>query len=325
MPFSGRVCVCVVCSCLLVVSHGGLIEGETVSFQFPLEKIEDRLPSKQGDYQRTVDIIVVVDNSGSMGLEILSLQETFYDHMVAPQIGDGIDVHVIVVSRHGDNASESVCFEEPLSSIPAGGCDNPPNLPGITDMFKHYSVEIGSHDSWCLLMDTFDGSVPDEFGLEPLGWSVWLREGALKLILTVSDDGVTCGTYGDGDSIAGGTAAANAIDADLLALSPLHFGTTSHRNYVVHSLVGLDSYTVPDEPWPPSDPMTTLTCVTAIASGTGHQGLSILTEVLRFPVCSTTEYDQFFDAVSLETIALVPLFSDGFESGDTDVWSSVAP
>jgi len=268
-----------------------------------------------------LDIVVVVDNSGSMGLEIATLQDELYDHLVGPQIASGVDVRVVVVSKFGDLPSESMCFEAPLSSIPVGGCGSPPALPGNTDLFKHYSVEIGSHTAWCQLIDTFDGTVPDEFGLAPGGWVDWLREGSLKLVLMVTDDRVVCGSYDDGNSVPGGTSAAASIDMDLLALSPLHFGTSSNRTYVVHCLVGVDSLGV----LPPTSPVSAVKCFSAMDPGTGHQAMSVLTEGLRFPSCSTTEYDGFLEAVSRATADRNPIFTDDFESGSSSAWSSSSP
>ena len=282
-------------------------------------------PSTKASPLTTLDIVVAIDNSSSMGPMISSLEDQLYDHFVALQIANNVDARVIIVSKHGNNASESVCFEEPLSSVAAGGCTNPPAQPGLTDIFKHYSVEVGSLDAWCLLMSTFDGTTPDDFSLAPTGWSGWLREGAVKVILVLSDDGVMCGSYDDDNSIAGGEGAAAAIDGDLLALSPLQFGTSSDRHFVVHSLVGLVANAVPDDPWLPTSPVTTSTCPGAISPGTGHQGLAVLTGGLRFPVCSTTDFDTFLEAVSQDTSNRFPLFADGFESADTGAWTSTVP
>jgi len=309
--------------CGLVFVPGGAAGEEVDSAGRWTFGLEDFRPQKALKSSGVLDIVVVVDNSSSMTAEIDSLQDELYDHLVGPQIAAGVDVRVVVVSRHGELVAESVCFEAPLSSIPVGGCDPPPTLPGITNLFKQYSVEIGSHTAWCQFMDTFDGSVPDEFGLAPGGWVDWLREDAFKLILMVTDDGVSCGSYLDNNSAAGGIAAATAIDTDLLALSPLQFGSAASRTYIVHSLVGLSEYAVPGEPWPPTIPITELKCSNSIDPGTGHQGMSILAEGLRFPTCSSTQFDTFLEAVSQETFDLFPIFEDGFETGDFGAWSSV--
>lgn len=272
-----------------------------------------------------VDLVVAIDNSASMGTEISALEAELYVDLVAPLTDQGIDVRVIVISRHGDDVSESVCFEEPLSSVPAGGCSPPPVQPGITDGFKHYSLEIGSHDLWCHVLDTFDGTTPDEFGLAPSGWSSWLRDDALKVFLAVTDDSVLCGSYDDGDSIGDGATTAAAIDEDLAGLSEVQFGTTDDRTYVVHALVGIEPNTVPTEPWPPTSPINDSSCLGAVDPGTGHQGLAVLTDGLRFPVCSTDDYDAFLGDVASDTLARLPIFTDGFESGDATAWSGSTP
>jgi len=324
MSPSPQLWVSVLVCCLLVVPCGS-VAGDLQPATCDGFGREGLLSQKGAGFQPALDIVVVIDNSSTMGAGISSLEDELYDHLVALQITAGVDVRVIVLSRHGDIASESVCFEEPLGSIPAGGCDNPPSLPGITDLFKHYSVEVGSHTAWCQLIDTFDGTIPDEFGLAPGGWVDWLREGSYKLILIVTDDGVSCGPYFDANSVAGGLAAATSFDQDLLALSPLHFGSALDRAYIVHSLVGLEANIVPSEPWPPSSPVTESTCPTAVDPGTGHQTMSVITGGLRFPICVTTEFDGFLEAVSQSTTERLPFFADGFETGDLTGWSLVVP
>ena len=325
MNHSTRVCISAVCCLLTMVLFSWPIRGDTGDAHPRPFDIQGPRSTKLLGFQPALDILVVVDNSGSMSPVILSLEDELFDHLVGPLIAFGIDIRVVVISRHGDNSSQSICFEEPLSNVPVGGCSNPPGLPGITDDFKHYSVEVSSHNAWCLLMSTFDGTTPDEFGLAPTGWVDWLRDGALRLILVVTDDGVTCGAYDDGDSIPGGLAAATAIDSDLLALSPLHFGSMAHRKYIVHSLVGLEAFAVPSEPWPPSAPVTVTECVPAVSAGTGHQTMSVLTRGLRFSVCMTTEFDLFLEAVEQDTTRRTTFFADGFETGDTSWWSSTNP
>ncbi len=325
MTHSSRVCVSAVSCLLTILLFCWPIRGDAGAAHPRRFAAEGPRSTKSLGFQPALDIVIVVDNSGSMSLPILSLEEELYDHLVGPLIVFGIDIRVVVISRHGDNSNQSICFEEPLSNVPAGGCSNPPGQPGITDDFKQYSVYVGSRNAWCLLMGTFDGTTPDEFGLAPNGWVDWLRDGAPMLILMVTDDRVTCAAYDDGDSIPGGVTAANAIDSDLLALSPLHFGSMARRNYVVHSLVGLEPFTVPNEPWPPSAPVTAAECVPAVSAGTGHQTMSVLTRGLRFPVCMTTEFDLFLEAVEQDAIRRIPLFADGFETGNTGGWSSTSP
>ncbi|MEN1728343.1 MAG: hypothetical protein AAGJ52_07870 [Pseudomonadota bacterium] len=260
-----------------------------------------------------IDLIIVIDNSGSMGNEILNLQNRLYDDLVGPLLDAGVAVQVIMVAKFGDLPSESVCIEEPLSSIPTGGCATPPAMPGNTAIFRQYSVEVGSQNSWCLLQTTFDATLPDEFGLAPTGWQDWLQPDSYRVILMVSDDGVNCSPYNDLNTVAGGATAAAAIDTDLLALSPSDFGSAGKRNYIVHSLVGLEDNMPGTAPWPPTDPVISTICFSAVDPGTGHQSMSTLTGGLRFPLCRTNDYSVFFRMIVESIYPLAALFRDRFE------------
>ena len=93
----------------------------------------------------------------------------------------------------------------------------------------------------------------------------------------------------------------------------------------MHSIVGLPANTTPTEPWPPESPVNEARCAGAFEPGAGHQGMSVLTNGLRFPVCNASDIDAFLDAVSADTTVCLPVFSDGFESGDILTWSLKAP
>ena len=246
-----------------------------------------------------VDVIIVIDNSGSMSVEIEGVQKNINVNFADIIEKSGLDYRVIMVARHGNhNTTQSVCIEAPLSGIPAGGCSPPPaqpvNNPG---KFYHYSVEIGSHNAWCQLTNTF--TAPDEHGLAPQGWQAWLREEAVKTFIVISDDGSSCGPYNDGNSVNGGTNAAAAFDAALRAFSPLHFGDSpENRNYFFYSIVGMAFNNPMTEPYTPMDPIITQRCPTAADNGTGHQVLSVLTGSLRFPLCDTTSYSVIFQAIA---------------------------
>ncbi|MCA9656742.1 MAG: hypothetical protein KC486_00220 [Myxococcales bacterium] len=248
-----------------------------------------------------VDIIITIDNSGSMGNEIKGVQDNININFATIIENSGLDYRVILVSRHGNyNGPESICIEAPLSGIPQGGCSPPPaqpvNNPG---KFYHYSVEISSHNAWCQLLNTFDGTTKDEFNFAPNGWQEWLREDSVKSFIAISDDGVVCGAYDDNDNINDGIAEAAQFDAALQALSPLHFGDSpENRNYDFYSIVGMAYNNPPDQPYTAKDPIITGQCPTAQDPGTGHQAMSNLTEALRFPLCDTTSYDVVFQAIA---------------------------
>ena len=255
--------------------------------------------------KKPVDIIVLIDNSSSMTQEIVGVQSNINKNFATILDASGLDYRVILVANHGPAVGQqSVCVEAPLSGIPAGGCAVPPAQPvNNAGKFYHYSTEIGSTNSWCKILSTFN--VADTFNLAPTGWSEWLRPEASKAFIEITDDGVNCGAYKDLDSVAGGVAAAALFDKDLLALSPSQFADTAAntRNYRFYSIVALAYNNPPTAPYQPMDPILTAKCPTAAKPGTGHQALSVLTESLRFPLCDTTSYDVVFKAIADGVIA----------------------
>lgn len=252
--------------------------------------------------KKPVDIIVLVDNSGSMTQEIVGVQNNINKNFATILDGSGLDYRVILVARHGPAAgsgalAQSVCIEAPLSGIPVGGCTTPPAKPvNNPSKFYHYSTEISSLDSWCKIKTTF--TAPDEFMLAPNGWSEWLRPKAYKVFIEITDDHASCSPYADANTVAGGTAAAAKFDTDLLALSPEHFADGTGRNYSFYSIVAMAFNTPPTAPYLPTDPVIVGKCPTAANSGTGYQALSILTGALRFPLCDTSSYDVVFKAIA---------------------------
>jgi hypothetical protein len=257
--------------------------------------------------KKPVDIIVLVDNSGSMTEEIVGVQKNINTNFATILDGSGLDYRVILIARHGKAtgagaAAQSICIEAPLSGIPAGGCVNPPAKPvNNPSKFYHYSTEVASLDSWCKIMSTF--TAPDEFMLAPNGWSEWLRPDAYKVFIEITDDHASCGPYLDKNTVAGGPAAAALFDKDLLALSPLHFADGAARNYRFYSIVAMAYNTPPTAPYLPADPVITGKCPTASNAGTGYQALSVLTDSLRFPLCDTTSYDVVFQAIAQGVIS----------------------
>jgi hypothetical protein len=115
-----------------------------------------------------VDVIFVLDNSGSMDAEAAAVQANMNDF--SQQIAAaGIDVHVVALSSYPGNGN-GVCIAPPLGS---GGCpatDN--NPPGFT----HVNQEIGSADSLFQLVGRHSA------------WKGAMRPDSVKHIVVVSDD-----------------------------------------------------------------------------------------------------------------------------------------
>lgn len=247
---------------------------------------------------RPIDIVFIVDNSGSMFDDIAAVQSNINDNFAALIGAAGVDFRVIMLSLGlWSDVAEAVCVEAPLSSAPT--CNPIPPEPGQNPpTFFHYSREITSRDSVCKLFGTYDGTLADDLGDYPDGWSQWLRPGAFKIFVEMSDDGIGCDGYDDSDGVPQGTAAAAAFDADLLALDAAQFGDASLRNYVWHSIVGLPAKANPAEPYLPAEPITLGACESGVTPGTGYQGLSILTGGLRFPICEHASYAPVFEEIA---------------------------
>lgn len=264
--------------------------------------------------KKPVDIVIVIDNSGSMSQEIAAVERNINDNFASILGGSGLDYRVIIVAGHGKNTSYKICIEEPLSTIPTGGCLTPPAQPGNNPpKFFQYSETVSSHNAWCKLIDTYKRA--DTLGLAPNGWEEWLRPDAFKAVVVLSDDRSSCTTtasawaakktYNDSNTAAAGATAAADFDADFRAMDPAQFeDADGNRNYKFYSIVGLKENTPVTAAWQPTDPIVTGTCTPgAVNAGLGHQSLSLLTEGLRFPLCNTDSYDAVFQAIAAGVIA----------------------
>jgi hypothetical protein len=255
--------------------------------------------------KKPVDIIFVIDNSGSMGDDIIAVQNNINDNFASIIGASGVDYRVIMISTHGEAIGpESICVKAPLSMT---DCNPVPPAPMLNPpIFYHYSIEIGSHDAFCRVLGTYDGTTPDTFGLAPNGWKDWVRADAVKYFVMITDDGATClsgGTnYDDNDNINDGTTTAAKFDAALLALDPLQFGDANKRNYVWHSIIGLAEKATPTEAYQPAEPITAQKCLVNGAAqpgpGTAYQALSITTGGLRFPICQNQAFDVVFQELA---------------------------
>jgi hypothetical protein len=243
--------------------------------------------------KKPVDIIFVIDNSGSMTDEIVAVQNNI-NNSFAKIIGmAGIDYRVIMVTSHGNASSaQSVCISKPLSTI---NCSPVPAQPGNNPpRFYHYSIEIESTDSLSRLLASYGpGGVRDQYNLAMgMGWQTWLRPDTFKVFIEITDDESTM------------TSA--AFDRDLLAKSAMHFGTAANRNYVFHSITGLKENVPATKAWDPMDPIQTQRCTKgggAVNAGIKYQELSRLTGGLRFPICEHASFDAVFNNVAMGVVA----------------------
>jgi hypothetical protein len=234
--------------------------------------------------KKPVDIIVVIDNSGSMTDEILAVERNINQNFADILAASSIDYRVILISKHGkSNPDESVCITKPLSGNPT--CSPPPAVPVNGPRFFHYDTEIASTNSLRLILSTYNTKDPN--GFAPNGWSGWLRDGAYKVFLEITDDNSAL--------------VETSFETQLFAKTPKMFGTAAARNYVFHTIAGLKENNPPTNAWGPKDPLQSAVCTKgggAVNNGMVYQRLSVLTGGLRFPICEYASFDAVFRNVA---------------------------
>ncbi len=253
-----------------------------------------------------VDIIIVLDNSGSMHEEMGAVERNINQNFAGILSESGVDYRVILLSRHprgarttGETeANTSVCVTQPLSGLAA--C--PAALPVFSDRFYQYGEKIESFDALNWVIDAYNqppgnGDFED---LAPMGYAPWLRAGAKKVFLVLTDDNE--GNSGDDNPL--------TVDQFLQQLSQLssaHFGTAQAPTFVFHSIIGLLEKADVTQAYLPTEPVQTAKCTGNGASipdsGALYQQLSIKTGGLRFPICQFPGYDAVFRRIAEDVTA----------------------
>ncbi len=206
-------------------------------------------------HKAAVDIIFVIDDSGSMTSEMTQIKTNV--NTFATKIGQsGLDYKVIFVVRKGTSGN-TICVPPPLGG--AGCADNPPT-------FYHVNQDVQSDDALSRALATYDSA-----------WKNYVRFDAYKVFVIVSDD--NAGNYGD-------PVKAAQFDPQLLAKAPAGmFGTKASRKYIVDSIVGWSTGTAF---------ITGPKCNSAVNNGSEYQQLSQLTGGIIDSVC-LTDYSAVLD------------------------------
>jgi hypothetical protein len=158
-----------------------------------------------------VDIIFGIDTSGSMGEEILFVQENL--NAFSQQIIDsGVDVRVIMLATEGSADAMGECIEiipgfpcVPVNFGNFGVCIGAPLGSGMCPadsnppIYQHVPAEVGSND----VLNVFISAYPQ--------YSQFLRPGSLKHFVSITDDDATDGPYNNADAF---IAAVAALDPD---------------------------------------------------------------------------------------------------------------
>ncbi|HET8935155.1 MAG TPA: hypothetical protein VFN67_17020 [Polyangiales bacterium] len=151
--------------------------------------------------RKPADIIIAVDNSGSMDEEIVFVREqlnAFSQQIIAA----GVDARIILISSpiqapgatmpanwfdDDDDQDNGICIAAPLGS---GSCPDDTNLP----RYVHVPEEVSSHDALDMFISTY------------AMWQAHLRPNATKTFLVVTDDDAE--DRDDDNDEGGGSAAA---------------------------------------------------------------------------------------------------------------------
>lgn len=232
-----------------------------------------------------VDVVVVVDTSNSMQAAIAAVEASINVDFAAILAASDIDYRVIVLGDYPPGEQLSICISAPLSGTP--DCNAAPPVPAVTERYKHYDAITGSGAFLANILAWY--AMPDVHGLAPGGYRDFLRDGTRKVILAMTDGSSASDADADGD----------AFDAALLALDPPHFGTPGARDYVFHSIIGMDANNPPDAPWLPADPIQ--------GNGDSIQRVSVLSGGWRFPLSQTGSFDVLFQEIAKDVVETTPI------------------
>ncbi|HVR21311.1 MAG TPA: hypothetical protein VMS65_16475 [Polyangiaceae bacterium] len=223
--------------------------------------------------KRPMDIVISIDNSGSMAGEINAVIARINTDFAQIIEASGIDYRVIMVSRYGHlnytlgETNYSVCIGPPLGNAACTQPNGPtPALVNRPPRFYHHSTDIGSRNMWCRLTTSYttrDEVPQSRAGWAPVancvgeptgcvpGWRHWLRPNAFKVFIGITDDapGTNSGgtnqlcttASGFTDNLSG----AQSFDRAIRTLDPAQFGAYDAmnpdmgRNYRWYSIVGM--------------------------------------------------------------------------------------
>ena len=274
--------------------------------------------------ERPVDVIFIIDNSGSMGDEIAAVERNINLNFAQIIAASGADYRVIMLTDHGADSLD-VCVDAPLAAAPCADSTSPTGstmgAPANSERFFHYDINVQSWDSVCLMLQHYQvdpmlGPLPETgAAAAPTGWHEFLRPQALKVFVEITDDQLSCTAAGNPDwafapmgasTIAEATRIARQVYRAILGLSAEQFGSEQAPKVIWHSIVGIGENDPVDLPYTHFDPPTLSNqCQSAVNTGAAYQMLSISTAGLRYPVCAADAghgYDAVFRAIAHEVI-----------------------
>ncbi|MBX3197182.1 MAG: VWA domain-containing protein [Labilithrix sp.] len=239
-----------------------------------------------------VDVIVVIDTSGSMMEETNQVKQNL--NSFAQSIGNtGLDYNVIMIA----SKPKKIPFAPP-GFTPPGICVTPP-LAGADcadgPKFHHLDTSVGSFDSLQIILDKY------------AQYEKWLRPTAYKVFIEVTDDNSSL-PY-------------DSFDPQLLAKSSAQFGDAAGRRYIFNSICGYKRGT---------PILSVQKCSSAENTGDQYQHLSQLTGGTVDSVCEAS-YASVFDNIAKGLITRlgcefsIPKAEGGKETDPTTVVVTYTP
>ena len=267
--------------------------------------------------KQPVDIILVLDNSGSMADELAAAEQNINVNFAQILAAAAVDYRVILISRHrkdvramSGESSTSVCVEAPLSGLAkCPSAANPASVaaPVFSDRFFQYNVKIESHDSFETGILAGYHSPDARTHLTTVGWKEWLRPNAKKVFLEMSDD-----DEGVGDDTQ--ILTVDQLITQLITMAPEFGRDAQHLNFVFHSIVGLAEKAPATSAYLPTEPVQREICTGNADDVTNpaptYQELSRRTGGLRFPIRQFAGYDTVFHAIAEDVIMKSQLACD---------------
>lgn len=252
-----------------------------------------------------VDIIWVVDNSGSMVTPISEVRmgmNAFADHLFA----SGLDYRMILISlRTPRSGREEICIDPPLAG--AGCADG--------ERFFQIDIDIKSTQPLEFLLGTL-GQTDGYTGTPSTAWRSLLRDGAHKTIVVVTDDNQrTCARPHEGGSCTSGDPMLTALSLEDFPGGADPFNGTTlgpgirtaaygdlFEDYTFDAIYGWGSDTDPDATCTYSDGTSPPN------SGSTYSALVARTGGVRAQICSDDdEWAAFFDAVANTVVEAAPI------------------
>lgn len=209
--------------------------------------------------KKPVDIIMVIDQSGSMNEEIEQVKANI-NRLGKYLDSTNLDYRLVMIAGLPGNGSLPVCVPPPL-----GG----PSCQSKPPRFRAVNEHVESWDALKLVLQTYDSTDPSK------KWADFLRQDAIKVFIPVTDD--------DATDVFLPRPVAESFDAEILKRGKGTFGTRGARKYVFYPIIGVEKG-------------STNRCSTAVNNGPVYLDLVKLTKGQAFSVCET-DYAPVFAAI----------------------------